>query len=167
MGYGEEAMGAFEEDLFYQVASVYAEAKQAFLQSLGMSQVRYHLLTLIAEKGEIRHADLQQYLLLDGATITRLIKQFEAEGLVCRRLDPQDNRYTLASLTDDGRHVMTGIGEAHRVFVTRWLDGIPTEEQEVTVRVLKQVRATIRLVKPERQGEAPLMTKAIQKRRCI
>ena len=144
-------MDAFEEDLFYQVASVYAEARQAFLQSLGMSQARYHLLALLAEKGEIRHADLQQYLLLDGATITRLVKQFEAEGLVCRRLDPQDNRYTLASLTDGGRHVMAGIGEAHRVFVTRLLDGIPTEEQAVTVRVLKQVHANIRYVPSEGQ----------------
>jgi DNA-binding MarR family transcriptional regulator len=145
-------MDAFEEDLFYQVASVYAEAKQAFLQYLGMSQARYHLLALLAEKGDIRHYDLQQYLLLDGATITRLVKQFEAEGLVCRRLDPQDNRYTLACLTDGGRHVMAGIGEAHRVFVTRLLEGIANEEQEVTVRVLKQVHANIRLVKPESQG---------------
>ena len=163
MSYGEEVMDAFEEDLFYQVASVYAEAKQAFLEHLGMSQARYHLLALIAEKGEIRHADLQQYLLLDGATITRLVKQFEAEGLVCRRLDPQDNRYTLASLTDGGRHVMAGIGEAHRVFVTRLLDGISNEEQQVTVRVLKQLRAMIHLVQQEDQGqgEAHFTTKGI------
>jgi len=102
-------------------------------------------------------------LLLDGATITRLVKQFEAEGLVCRRLDPQDNRYTLASLTDGGRHVMAGIGEAHRVFVTRLLDGISNEEQQVTVRVLKQLRAMIHLVQQEDQGqgEAHFTTKGI------
>jgi DNA-binding MarR family transcriptional regulator len=142
-------MDAFEENLFYQLASVCAEAKQAFVQRLGMSQARYHLLALLAEKGEIRHAALQQYLLLDGATITRLVKQFESEGLVSRRLDPQDNRYTFASLTDAGWQVMAGIGEAHRVFVTRLLDGIANEDQEVTLRVLKHLRATIRLVQEE------------------
>jgi hypothetical protein len=47
---------------------------------------------------------------------------------------------------------MAGIGEAHRVFVTRLLNGIPNEEQEVTVRVLKQVHANLRLVQQERQG---------------
>jgi len=145
-------MDAFEQNLFYQLASVCAEARQTFIQRLGMSQARYHLLALLAEKGEIRHAALQQYLLLDGATITRLVKQFEAEGLVCRRLDPQDNRYTLAALTDGGWHVMAEIGEAHRIFVTRLLEGILNDEQEVTVRVLKQVHANIRLVKPEGQG---------------
>jgi len=75
---------------------------------------------------------LQQYLLLDGATITRLVKQFESEGLVSRRLDPQDNRYTLASLTDAWSASHGWDREVHRMFVTRLLDGITNEEQEVT-----------------------------------
>lgn len=146
-------MDVFKEDLFYQIASVYTEARQAFLEHLGMNQARYHLLALLAEKGEIRHADLQQYLLLDGATITRLVKQFEAEGLVCRRLDPHDNRYTLASLTDDGQHTIAKIGEAHHVFAARLLDGVSNEEQQVAVRVLKHLRAMIHLVQQEDQGQ--------------
>ena len=58
---------------------------------------------------------------------------------------------------------MAGIGEAHRVFVTRLLDGISNEEQQVTVRVLKQLRAMIHLVQQEDQGqgEAHFTTKGI------
>ncbi len=146
-------MDAVEENLFYQLANIYTEARQTFIQCIGMSQARYHLLALLSEKGEIRHAALQQHLLLDGATITRLVKQFESEGLVSRRLDPQDNRYTLASLTDAGRQVMAEIGEAHRAFVTRLLDGITNEKQEVTLRVFEHLRANIhRQEEDQRRG---------------
>lgn len=149
VSYGEKGMGTLEENLFYQLGFICAESRQVFIQRLGMSQARYHLLALLAEKGEIRHAALQQYLVLDGPMITRLVKQFEQEGLVSRRLDPQDNRYTLAALTDAGRQVIAEIGEAHRVFVTQLLDGISNEEQEAMLRVLKHVHANILLAQQE------------------
>jgi DNA-binding MarR family transcriptional regulator len=143
---------AFEENLFYQLAYACSESRQAFMQHIGMSQPRYQLLTHLVQKGETSHATLQQHLLLDGATITRLVKQFEAEGLVSRRLDPQDNRYTLASLTDAGRQLVAGITEAHTAFVLRLLDGISAEEQEATLHIIKRLRANIRLVQREDQG---------------
>ncbi len=145
-------MDAFEENFFYQLAYACSEAKQTFVQHIGMSQPRYQLLTHLAQKGETSHATLQQHLSLDGATITRLVKQYEAERLVKRRLDPQDNRYTLASLTDAGQQLVAGISEAHTAFVLRLLDGITAEEQEVALRAMKRLRANIRLVQGEDQG---------------
>src|SRR6185437_5739067 len=123
--------------------------KQAFTQQLGMSQARWQLLVLFEHHGEISHAALQQQLSLDGATITRLVKQFEAEGLTRRRLDPQDNRYTLASLTDSGRQTVAGISAAHSTFQTRLLEGITREEQEAMAHALKKLRTNIRLIQDE------------------
>jgi DNA-binding MarR family transcriptional regulator len=145
-------MDTFEEHFLYQLAFASAEAKQTFVQYIGMSQQRYQLLIYLAEIGETSHATLQQQLSLDGATITRLVKQFEAEGLVSRRLDPQDNRYTLASLTDAGRQIVAGINEAHTAFVLRLLNGISTEEQEATLRIMKRLRSNMRRVQEEDQG---------------
>lgn len=145
-------MDALEENLLYQLAFVCSESKQTFTQHIGMSRPRYQLLTYLEQQGEMSHATLQQLLELDGATITRLVKQFEAEGLVSRRLDPQDNRYTLASLTNAGRQLVAGISEAHTAFVLRLLDGISDEEQETALRVIKRLRANIRLVQEEQQG---------------
>ncbi|SRR5579884_913766 len=145
-------MEAFEENLFYQLAFVCSESRQTFVQHIGLSQPRHQLLTYLAQKGETSHAVLQQHLALDGATVTRLVKQFEAEGLVSRRLDPQDNRYTLASLTDAGRQLVAGITEAHTEFVLRLLEGISDEEQETTLHVIKRIRANIRRFQEGDQG---------------
>lgn len=136
-------MQDLEGALFYQLTCAYTETRQAFAQSIGMNQARYHLLTVLALQGETSHAALQQQLALDGATVTRLVKQFEAEGAVSRRLDPQDNRYTLVSLTPAGKQVVAGLGEAHKAFQTRLLAGIPQEELAMMVRVLEQLRANI------------------------
>jgi DNA-binding MarR family transcriptional regulator len=145
-------MEAFEDMLFQQLASACSEAKQTFAQHLGMSQARWQLLMLLERHGEISHADLQQHLLLDGATITRLVKQFEAEGAVRRRLDPQNNRYTLVSLTPSGHAITADIRVIHSEFQTRLLGGITREEQEVMLQALERLRTNIRLIQQEDQG---------------
>lgn len=114
-----------------------------------MSQIRRQLLVLLSENGELSHATLQQRLTTDRATITRLVKQFEAEGVLSRRLDPQDNRYTLVSLTADGLQIVTRLSAAHSQFQVRLLAGIPSEEQEAMLHTLQRLRTNIRLIQNE------------------
>lgn len=142
-------MDTLEDTLFQQLAYACSETRQAFDQQIGMSQPRRQLLALVAREGEISHAALQRELALDGAIITRLVKQFEGEGALNRRLDPQDNRYTLVSLTASGQQIVAGLSEAHSQFQTRLLAGIPREEQEVVLRVLERLRANIRALQDE------------------
>src|SRR5215467_1381594 len=142
-------MEAFEDRLFQQLAFACSEARQTFVQQLGMSQARWQLLMLLERHGEISHATLQQQISLDGATITRLVKQFEAEGAVRRRLDPQNNRYTLVSLTPSGHAITDEMHANHRAFQTRLLNGITREEQDGMLRVLERLRTTIRLLRQE------------------
>jgi DNA-binding MarR family transcriptional regulator len=139
-------MDALEDTLFQHLAYACSETRQSFDQHIGMSQARRHLLTLLEHAGEISHAALQQRLVLDGATITRLVKQFESEGVLSRRLDPQNNRYTLVSLTASGHSITAGLHAAHSAFQTRLLDGITKEEQEVMVRTLERLRTNIRAI---------------------
>ena len=146
-------MDVLEDTLFQQLASTCSESRQAFDQHVGMSQIRRQLLTLLSGIGEVSHAALQQQLAVDGATITRLVKQFESEGVLSRRLDPQDNRYTLVSLTDSGQQIVAGLRATHRLFQTRLLDGIPREEQGIVLRVLERLRANICAIQDESQQQ--------------
>lgn len=146
-------MDTFADTLFQHLADACAESRQAFLQFIGMSQARLHLLSVVAWASEISHAALQERLGLDGATITRLVKQFEAEGILSRRLDPQNNRYTLVSLTTSGQQLVARLRETHRTFQKRILDGIPREEQEVLVRALERLRANIRDIQEGRKAQ--------------
>jgi DNA-binding MarR family transcriptional regulator len=146
-------MNTLEDTLFQHLAYACSETRQSFDQYIGMSQIRRQLLTLVSQKGEVSHAALQQQLAVDGATITRLVKQFESEGVLSRRLDPQDNRYTLISLTDSGHSMVAELQAAHSAFQTRLLAGITREEQEIMVRALEKLRTNIRTIQQVKQEE--------------
>ena len=132
------------DTLFQQLADACAASRQAFLQHIGISQPRIRLLSVLARLGDISHAALQEHLGLDGATITRLVKQFEAEGMVRRRLDPHNNRYTLVSLTPSGHQVVTELQTAHLAFQRRLLDGISPADQDAMLRALARLQTNMR-----------------------
>jgi DNA-binding MarR family transcriptional regulator len=132
------------EDMFFrELGGAYAELRQAFARHVGMSPHRVQVLVRLWRNGETRHSDLRQAMGIDGATVTRLIKDFEAEGLVGRRLDPADNRYTLAALTPAGERTADDLARSHQLYQQRLLDGVTAQEQEIVLRVLRRVRANM------------------------
>ncbi|MGW4965112.1 MarR family winged helix-turn-helix transcriptional regulator [Nonomuraea sp. NPDC004186] len=80
---------------------------------------------------------------IDGASVTRLVKEFEAEGLVGRRLDPADNRYTLSALTSAGERVAADLERSHQAYQERLLDGVTPQQQEIVLGVLHRIRANM------------------------
>lgn len=146
-------MTTLEESLFQNLAAVCTESRQAFDRRAGMTQARRHLLVTVSREGELSHAALRQQLALHGATVTRLVKQFEADGLLRRRLDPSDNRYTLVCLTDSGEQFVAALDEAHGLFQTQLLAGISFEEQATIVRLLEHLRSKIRMIQDENREE--------------
>jgi DNA-binding MarR family transcriptional regulator len=112
------------ETLFLELAVACADTRRCFDRYVGMSQAQRQLLAVLREDHEVSHATLQRRLGVDGATVTRLVKRLEADGAVTRRLDPADNRYTLASLTEAGERLVADLSAAHRRFQSRLLAGV-------------------------------------------
>ena len=79
----------------------------------GMSQSRLDILQLF-EVGEISQKALQQEVNIDNAAITRHLKQ-EANEMIVRRKNPDDNRITLVSLTEEGRNKIQAFQEEKNV----------------------------------------------------
>jgi DNA-binding MarR family transcriptional regulator len=137
------------ETLFLQLAAACADTRRCFDRYVGMSQAQRQLLAVLQDEGEVSHAVLQQRLGVDGASVTRLVKRLEADGSVARRLDPADNRYTLASLTEAGERLVADLGAAHRGFQDRLLAGVDRDDQKVVVQVLERLRANVRAIDEE------------------
>jgi DNA-binding MarR family transcriptional regulator len=122
------------------------EARKTFAQQVGLSAARMQLLMFVWRREEVSHAALQDHLSLDGATITRLVKQFESESLLNRRIDPHDNRFMLVALTPSGQQTVADLRAAHDTFQNQVLDGVSDEEQAIMLHVLERFRANIRAV---------------------
>ena len=93
--------------------------------------------------GETSHNDLRRLLLLDGATVTRLMKEFESEGLATRRINPEDNRYVLAQLTAAGEETAADLGRRHQEYQRRLLEGVTLDEQRTLRQALRRLSTNI------------------------
>jgi DNA-binding MarR family transcriptional regulator len=142
-------------DFFLQLAQACAETRRAFDRSVGMGQARRQLLVVLDDDGEVSHAALAGHLGIDGAAVTRHVKALELAGFVRRRLDPDDNRYTLASLTGEGRARVAELRAAHEGYQGRLLAGVDPTDVEAAVRALARVRANIRAADQAPAGVLP------------
>ena len=130
-----------DDTFFYEFGAAALELRQAFARQVGFSWSRVRILLWLSREGETRHSELRQRLGADGATVTRLVKQFESEGLLSRRPDPADNRYTLAALTEAGQAAAGEVERSHRRFQQQLLAGVAEHDRQAALRVLRQFRA--------------------------
>jgi DNA-binding MarR family transcriptional regulator len=110
--------------------------KGAFEREIGVSAGTWFSLTLLSRKDGISQGELSQRFEVDPSRITRLAKRLEAEGLLRRERDPEDNRVVRMYLTEKGRGLIGGLSE-HRVrFERRIHDVLSPEELEELRRML-------------------------------
>lgn len=132
-----------EDRFFHELGGTCAVLRQAFARHVGMSAQQVRVLIRLRREGETSHSDLRQALGIDGASVTRLVKELEAAELVGRRLDPADNRYTLAALTPAGERVAADLERSHQAYQERLLDGVTAQEQEIVLDALRRIRANV------------------------
>jgi MarR family transcriptional regulator, organic hydroperoxide resistance regulator len=73
------------------------------LDRLGVTYPQYLALLVLWERDGITVSDIGERLFLDSGTLTPLLKRLEAQGLVDRSRDPQDERRVVIRLTEAGR----------------------------------------------------------------
>lgn len=138
-----QATGPPEETLLQQITRTYYELLPTFERYMGMTRARWHLLKQLFFADQLSQTALQQRAGVDGAAITRQVKQLEEAGMVARRVDPRDNRFTLVSLTPEGRQLVAGLMERRAVFETHIMAGIDPNEIAIMQRGLSRIRANL------------------------
>ena len=88
-------------------------------------------------------------LALAPPSMTRLVDRLEERGLIARRRDDDDRRKVVATLTDEGRRLVTAIpfleGTAIRVAVER----MKASDRERIATSMRDFHAAVRLVEDE------------------
>jgi DNA-binding MarR family transcriptional regulator len=128
------------ETLVQLISRTYHALVPQFERHVGMSRARWALLALLQREGEISQAALQQQLSVDGAAITRQVKQLEEEGLVLRRAAPHDNRFTLVALTPDGQALVASMDDQRQSFEAIVGAGLEPDDVAALRRCLIRIR---------------------------
>ncbi|MDQ2717762.1 MAG: MarR family winged helix-turn-helix transcriptional regulator [Chloroflexota bacterium] len=111
-----------------QIAHTYRTLMHTFEQRVGISHARLLILSVLLLEKEVSQGMLQQRVQVDGAAITRQVRQMEVEGLLERRPAPHDNRSTLVALTPTGRQVAGELLAAREIFESAMTEGLSQEE---------------------------------------
>ena len=128
-----------EESPLVILTHLYRDVSRTFSEHVGMSFSRLLVLHELMHEGEMSQAQLQKRLGMEGALITRFAKQMEESGLVSRRADPKDNRFTLISLAPAGQHLLDEMDALGEEFDRRLLDGLSQEERTNLVKSMKRI----------------------------
>jgi DNA-binding MarR family transcriptional regulator len=104
----------------------------------GLSHFEYGILAALsgADAATLRMSELAIYAHGSLSRLSRAVARLEGRGWVTRKPDPTDGRYTLATLTDDGRAVVVEAAPGHIEFVNRLVFDVLTKSQTRQLEII-------------------------------
>ncbi|MEU3649927.1 MarR family transcriptional regulator [Lentzea sp. NPDC034063] len=115
-------------------------------QESGLSLFDYLVLSHVSEAKD-RSMRMSELAHLANGSLSRLsnvVKRFEQRGWVVRSPDPDDGRYTIATLTDEGFEVVEAAAPTHLRAVREFvLDPLTAADRQALTRIAAKLRLTI------------------------
>lgn len=131
------------EYIFDMLLLLNKQISSKFERCAGISASRLQLLCKLYQVEEISQTLLQKEVGIDGAAVTRHLKQLEATGMVTRRTKPEDNRVTLVSLTEYGRARIVIFKQERSQFVAQLLQSFDETQRHQLADMLQVMNSHI------------------------
>ncbi|WP_158437688.1 MarR family transcriptional regulator [Naasia lichenicola] len=110
----------------------------------GLSHGLLSALATVANRGPIRPADLAAAELVSAPSITRVIADLEARGLVERSSDPIDGRAYLIQVSEEGTAAVQRAREARAIAMADLLAELDAAERAAITAALPALERAIR-----------------------
>lgn len=115
------------------------EMEKVFSQ-FGLNTSSFDVLATLRRAGEpytLSPGEMLSTLMVTSGTMTNRIDQLEKAGWVIRKVNPEDGRSFLVSLTPEGLELINRVIEAHVKNQKRLVEGLSTQEQQILNQLLK------------------------------
>jgi DNA-binding MarR family transcriptional regulator len=117
--------------------------EQPLQQEHGLTLFEYLVLSQVSEAPE-RRLRMSELAFLANGSLSRLsnvVKRFEQRGLLERYPDPDNGRFTIVRLTDEGHAVVVAAAPTHVHAVRRHvLDQLSATDQRALARIAEKLR---------------------------
>lgn len=99
----------------YRLTNQLDRRLQARLRKLGIKPSPWRVMTVLRSHGTLAIGSIAEHSLMEQPTVSRVIVQLEADGLIERVISADDSRVTLVTLTPEGAEKIDAIvAIAHR-----------------------------------------------------
>ena len=125
--------------LLYMIAKGYYRYVTHHIEKFGINTTQLHLLFEISHQSNLNQEQIASLCNINKGAVARSIKKLEDKGLVIRKIDENNRRQNIISLTEEGEEVLEKSAE----ILERWEDEIILEkgyiEKELLQKVLKDI----------------------------
>ncbi|MCP3915955.1 MAG: MarR family transcriptional regulator [bacterium] len=125
----------------------------------GRSPTEGHLLSYLRSYAPCPVGALTRVFGIKGATLTGVLDRLEAQGLLERRIDPEDRRSFLVHLSDAGRSTADGLNRMTRSFERAVLRRIGDRDLKGFQAVVAAIAAETQVVVRPPTSHTPRRTK--------
>lgn len=84
--------------------------------------------------------DIAEWMAKDKSVILRIVDVLEKDGLLTRRIDPQDRRRNILEITPNGEMVLGQLCDLENIVSNILLQDIPKDEVRIFFKVTDQIR---------------------------
>lgn len=109
------------------------------LRPYGLTVSRWQMLTILAFYDGSRITALADMVGTEQSLTTRIVDQMERDGLVVRRLDPDDGRARLVWLTDGGRELFEELIPGAATWMDDFTGDLDDDEVDVLADLLTRL----------------------------
>jgi len=137
--------------LMLRVAHAFYRLNESGLAGAGVSFAQFHLLTelLFSEQcldcRGLNPSTMSERRGVSRNTISALVSNLEAQGLVQRRIDVDDRRRFIVELTEAGRELARKQANVHYQTMSSFFDALSPDEQETLIELLEKLATDPRL----------------------
>jgi DNA-binding MarR family transcriptional regulator len=135
-----------EPHLIFEIMRTHRAIINVFSRAMGMpfSHVKLLRVLALAFPRETGILDIARRLHINGAAVTRQIREMELDGLIARRPDERDGRRQLVKLTAKGRKLFEQIHEMQHAFEKSFASGdLKPQELQTAAKVLFRLRSML------------------------
>ena len=132
--------------------AIYHVGEQS-VDDAGLSFAQYRVLMhlffaeQVGERAELNPSEISDRQGVSRNTISSLIRNLEEEGMVERRLDPDDRRRFNISLTDSGRAVIRQHTSNHLAMIDSCFRALSDDEQATLLHLLQKLGERVAVVR--------------------
>lgn len=126
--------------LFADISRLMRKRFQQQLEGSSLTLAQARALIYVSRHQGVRQVTLADFLELQPITLTRLLDQLAAAGLIERRADPQDRRAHRIYLTPAATPQLAAIHEVTTTIRGQALEGLSGEQIDTLIVALHQMR---------------------------
>ncbi|WP_459675944.1 MarR family winged helix-turn-helix transcriptional regulator [Acidisoma sp. 7E03] len=135
----------------YRLSLLWRREIDLRVREFGLTEATWRPLLYLGRLGDgLRQTDLATALMIESASLVRLVDALERCGLAERLEDPEDRRSKRVWMTPAGREIYAKVAAVHESIAESMVQAVTPEELALCDSVLKRILGTIAT-----QGELP------------